>query len=296
MAKFCTNCGNPTDENGVCPNCAAAPTATAAPTAAPTATATAAPAAENQYVAITKTAVKQTIPFAKSYWKTPMEATAEIVRGKNMALAAVLMVIYAIVNGLLIFTIYSTVISKVGSIYAIFSGSSDMGLSAPIIPMLIAGIGIAIVALVLTVGVVFAILKLCKNNADWKAVVIAVGCNTVALTLCLALSIVCIFLGIYSIAAVLVVLNIVLWMLLTILIPNQVFGVSYNGAAILVGAVAIAVAIYLTAMMVGKMNIYAVSSIETPLGSIGEVSEAAIEELTDFSVTDIMSDMVMDMF
>lgn len=277
MSKFCTTCGTPLEETGACPKCSAAPAPEAAPAAA-----TAAAAAENQYVAATKVAVKETIPFAKSYWKTPMEATKEVLAHKNTPLAVVLMVIYALVNGLLVHIIYSKFAGFMDDIVTVWDSSAYC--EASLVANFVAGIVIAAVVLVVTVAIVFLVLKLRQVSGDWKVLLMAVGCNTVALTVALILTIVCIFLGLYKFAAVIFIINVILWMLLTILIPNQIFGVSYNGAAILAGSVAVVVAIYIVLFAGGKMHGYAVGSIETNEGTFSEF----YEDIQDVEMMDVL--------
>ena len=153
MAKFCTYCGKPLPENGIC-GCEASEAAKAAreaeasqtPVGAPDpvqaesaaqpsepvsesaasndpsgnsaqSAAGAAPAAENVYVQKTKAAVSQSVPFVKDYWKSPMNATVRVLKEKNLALSIVMVIVNSLVTGLFLFTCMSKVTGSFKSMY-----------------------------------------------------------------------------------------------------------------------------------------------------------------------------------
>ena len=171
MAKFYTYCGKPLPESGVCDCEESKAAAQQQPQGQPQPQAQ--PISENIYVKKTKAAVGQSVPFVKEYWKEPMNATLRVLRDKNMALAIVMMVVNAIVTGLLLFAGYA----KIGGSIKDAIGSR-IDISVPFFTDLFLGIVIAVVALALSVVVLFLLLKICKVDANITYVIMAVGVNS----------------------------------------------------------------------------------------------------------------------
>lgn len=285
MAKFCTYCGKPLPENGQCDCEASKAAAQQQPQQAPAQPqqAPAQPISENVYVKKTKTAVNQSVPFVKEYWKEPMNATLRVLRDKNMALAIVMMVVNAIVTGLLLFTCYS----KIAGVFKDALGSG-VDISVPFFSHLFLGIVIAVVAMALSAVALFALLKICKVDANFTYVVIAVGVNTVPCTVCLVLAL---LLGLFGWATgvlLALVLGCVAWGALAFLLLTKVFGVKVSGLLLTLGTVFFTVVLALNFWLGSKLTLSAGGQIEVEGEKISETFEA----LEDMDLEDLLGNLM----
>ena len=196
MANFCKYCGTPLQEGYICGcpqaqadyqaqqqaayqaqqpayQAPAAPQYAAAPVAAP-----AAPAAGNDLVK----SLKDTL---LGYWKSPKAAAYAAAGDKNGFATAG---IFAGVNFLAVFFFLWRIIGMLLSGIA-KTGDADLSdlkdmleIEEPIFPMLIAGLGIAVLGILLTALVVFIGAKLNKQNADFKQLIVIEAVHSVVPT------------------------------------------------------------------------------------------------------------------
>lgn len=181
MAKFCKFCGTALEEGQVCScadaQAAAAPVATPAPeAAAPVATAApAAPAAEGFG--------KKLVDTLKAYWKAPKATAAAVAEdAKGMTFAGV----FAGINVLAVFFYLWRIIGMLmDSIKESAGGKVDMDelmelleIEMPIVPMLVAGLAIAVLGIVATALVVFVAAKLNKQAVDLKKQIVVASIHS----------------------------------------------------------------------------------------------------------------------
>ena len=167
MANFCRFCGSALEEGQVCACQAnqaapeAAPVATAAPAAAP-----AAPGLGNKLV--------ETL---KNLWKAPKATAAAVAEDpKGTTLAG----IFVGINMLAVFAFLWRIIGMVlDGIKESAGGQVDMDevmelleIELPIVPMLVAGLAIAILGTLLGALVVFIAAKLNKQAVDFKKLIV----------------------------------------------------------------------------------------------------------------------------
>lgn len=181
MAKFCKFCGTALEEGQVCScadaQAAAAPVATPAPEAAPVATAApAAPAAEGFG--------KKLVDTLKAYWKAPKATAAAVAEDpKGTTLAGV----FLSVNFLAVFFFLWRIIGMLmDSIKESAGGKVDMDeimemleIEMPIVPMLLAGLAIAVIGNAATALVIFIAGKLNKQNVDLKKQITIEAVNSI---------------------------------------------------------------------------------------------------------------------
>ena len=289
MAKFCTYCGKPLPESGVC-DCeeskAAAQQQPQQPQGQPQPQAQ--PISENIYVKKTKAAVGQSVPFVKEYWKEPMNATLRVLRDKNMALAIVMMVVNAIVTGLLLFAGYA----KIGGSIKDAIGSR-IDISVPFFTDLFLGIVIAVVALALSVVVLFLLLKICKVDANITYVIMAVGVNSVPCTVCLVLALLLAIFGWATGVLLALLLSCVAWGALGFLLLTKVFGVKVTGLLVTLGSVFFTVVLALNLWLGSKLVLSAGGQIEIEGEKISDTIDDFGEQFEDMDFEDILGSMMM---
>lgn len=334
MAKFCTYCGKPLPESGIC-GCEASEAAKAAKEAAASQTpagvsdpvqaesaaqpsepvsesaapnapsssaqsaAGAAPAAENVYIQKTKAAVSQSVPFVKDYWKSPMNATLRVLKEKNLALSIVMMVVNALVTGLFLFTCLSKVTGSFKSMYkemsGLFGGSARVSISTPFFASLLYGILIAVVALALSALALFVLLKIFKINASINNVVMAVGVNSVLCTACLVLSLLCALFGWFTPTLICLMLSFVVWVVLGVLLLIKVFGANVSGLMMTVSSALFAVVLALNCWVGVKLSIKAAGQIEVADVKLQESFEEIEDEMGDLDVGEILDGLMNSM-
>lgn len=334
MAKFCTYCGKPLPESGIC-GCEASEAAKAAKEAAASQTpagvsdpvqaesaaqpsepvsesaapnapsssaqsaAEAAPAAENVYVQKTKAAVSQSVPFVKDYWKSPMNATLRVLKGKKLALSIVMMVVNALVTGLFLFTCLSKVTGSFKSMYkemsGLFGGSARVSISTPFFASLLYGILIAVVALALSALALFVLLKIFKINASINYVVMAVGVNSVLCTACLVLSLLCALFGWFTPTLICLMLSFVVWVVLGVLLLIKVFGANVSSLMMTLSSALFAVVLALNCWAGSKLSIKAAGQIEVADVKLQESFEEIEDEMGDLDVGEILDGLMNSM-
>jgi hypothetical protein len=214
MANFCKFCGTKLEEGQVC-SCpdaqaaAAAPVATAAPeAAAPVATAAPAAPAGNGFG-------KKLLDTLKAYWKAPKETAAAVAEdAKGMTTAGV----FAGVNFLAVFFFLWRIIGLVlDGVIEGFGGEADLDeimeylkIEQPIFPMLLAGLGIAVIGIAATALVIFIAGKLNKQNVDLKKQIIIEAVHSVIPTALLVVGILLGFLAAW-LQFIVLALILVLW-------------------------------------------------------------------------------------
>ena len=178
MAKFCKFCGSPLEEGQVCAcqSAQAAPEAPVATAEAPVAAPAAAPAGNGF--------VKKLLDVLKSYWKAPKAAAADVAEDKQgMTIAGV----FAGVNFLTVFFFLWRIIGMLmDSIKESAGGKVDMDeimelleIEMPIVPMLLAGLAIAVIGNAATALVIFIAGKLNKQNVDLKKQITIEAVNSI---------------------------------------------------------------------------------------------------------------------
>lgn len=205
MANFCRFCGAALEEGQVCA-CQANQAAPAAPEAAPVATAApAAPAAPGLGNKLVET--------LKNFWKAPKATAAAVAEDKQgMTIAG----IFAGVNVLAVFFFLWRIIGMMMTAIADMGGAdvSDLedmvDIEYPIFPMLIAGLGIAVLGILIGALVVFIAAKINKQAVDFKKLIVVEAVRSVVPT---ALLIVGIVLGLLlaDLQFVVLALILVLW-------------------------------------------------------------------------------------
>ena len=184
MAKFCKFCGTALEEGQVCScadaQAAAAPVATPAPEAAPVATAApAAPAAPGFG--------KKLVDTLKAYWKAPKAtaaAVAEDAKGMTFAgvfaginVLAVFFYLWRII-GMLLDGVVDGVKQSTGSKVDMDEIMELLEIEMPIVPMLVAGLAIAVLGIVATALVVFIAAKLNKQAVDLKKQIVVASIHS----------------------------------------------------------------------------------------------------------------------
>ncbi len=293
MAKFCSYCGKPLPESGVC-DCAESAAANAAVSAAPAQPAApaapaqpAAPAAENAYVKKTREAVSQSVPFVKDYWKDPMTATRHVLQQKNMGLAAVMMILNALVTGLLLFCVYSKLGSALrGASKQMFGGKVDV--EVPFFSSMLMGILMAAVALALSAVVLFAILRMVRIDASFSYVIMAVGVNSILCTACLVLALLMALLGWTTGVLICVLLGMVAWVFLGTLLLVKVFGASISGAMQVITGLLFTAVLVLNVWIGGKFALNAAREIEIEGEELGDTIDTISDQMEDMSIEDFL--------
>lgn len=243
-----------------------------------------------------KVAMKEIVPFVKNYWGSPMEATRDLLTNGNMPLSIALVAIYALMAGLSLYFSINHFLGMAISVFSAYGGTVEITL--PLITTLGAGIIIGLVAVALSVGVMFCILKLSKIEVPLNAVLMAIFANTVPFTILTVLNLLCVFMGLFQVVLVLALLSLVLWIVLGMAIATQVFGVRFTGLTALVGAVLTLVMFWgsITANM--NLQAYAIGTIESPYGTLSDQVEDIVDELGE--VMDQLMEMdasdIMNMF
>ena len=298
MAKFCTYCGKPLPESGVC-DCEASQAAGQQQPQEPQAQPQepqgqpqqpqgqsqqpqGQPVSENVYVKKTKTVVSQSVPFVKEYWKEPMNATVKVLREKNLALAVVMMVVNAIVTGLLLFTCYS----KIGG--ALKDAVGRVDISVPFFSHLLLGIVMALVAMALSAVLLFLLLKACKVDANFVYVIVAVGVNTVPCTLCLVLALLLALFGWTTGVVLALVLGCVAWGALGFLLLTKVFGVKVTGLVLTLSCLFFTVVLGLNFWLGSKLALSAGGQIEVE----GEKISDTLDDLEDMDAEDLLGSLM----
>ena len=307
MAKFCTYCGKPLPEDGVCDcelsaaaraaaaqqaEAAAAPAEEPAPSAPAgeggAQAAPAAPAAENVYVKKTKAAVSQSVPFVKEYWKNPIQATRRVLQENNMALAIVMIVVNALITGLLVFACLAKLAGGIKAGFkamgGLFGDSMRVSVAAPFFPSLFYGILMAVIALALSVLILFLLLKIFKVNLKFSYLVITVGGTSVFCSAILVLAILFSVFGWVVPVLFCLVLGAVVWGVLGILLLTKLFGVPISGLLVTLASVFFALVIAVNCWLGSKLSLQALGQVEIEDTKISE----ALEELEDMDPEEII--------
>ena len=182
MANFCRFCGAALEEGQVC----ACQANQAAPQAAPVATAApAAPAGNGLGNKLMET--------LKNFWKAPKATAAAVAEDKQgMTIAG----IFAGVNFLAVFFFLWRII---GLLLSGMIGDSDVDMGElmehlemkyPIFPMLVAGLGIAVLGVLMGALVVFIAAKINKQAVDFKKLIVIEAIRSVVPTALLVVGIV----------------------------------------------------------------------------------------------------------
>jgi hypothetical protein len=283
MAKFCTFCGKPLPEDGVC-DCAASQAAgpqAAGPQAAPQAGPQAAPAAENIYVQKTKQAVGESVPFLKEYWKSPMDATVRVLQSNNLALSIVMMVVNALLSGLLLIACFNGALSYLQDLFGTHFSSS-----VPFVSSLIFGILMSVLALALSVLVIFALLKISKINANINYIVMAVGINSVPCSVCLVLALVCALIGWGTGVVIFLALSTIAWAIVGVLVLTRVFGVPLSGLTVTLSSVFFVIMLVVNSWLGSKLVLNASGQIKVEGTKLKEAYEEIEDELDGDSFFD----------
>ena len=281
MANFCTRCGKPLPESGIC-DCmtAAEPQAEAQQQAAgqQSAPQQAAPAAENVYVKKTKNAINGVLPLVKGYWKDPMNATLGVMREKNMAVTIVLMVVNALVTGLLMLTAFHKLVGDTGV----------LEVTVPFFSTMLFGILVAAVALALSAVGLFAMLKISHVDTSFNYVIMAVGVNSLFCTVCLVLALLFALIGWLYGVLLAPLLSVIVWGVVGVLLLTKIFGVSMSGLGLTLTVVLFGVVLALNAWIGGKLVQAAAGKIEVG----GYELEEAFDAISDMDVEDILGGML----
>ena len=185
MANFCTKCGRPLPENGICecqtaqaqqaPQPAAAPQGPAyaqqpyqqAPYYAPQ------PAAPGPFV----TALKNIVPFAKAFVKDPAAAVKQVVEENNTMFSLVMMLVLAVAS------LFAWLTASVGlELY------SDIGVTPVLLPLLFSLIFTVVILGLGTLGVYFSA-RAAKKEVSMMQALIAVGAGSIVPAAILAVAI-----------------------------------------------------------------------------------------------------------
>lgn len=289
MAKFCTYCGKPLPENGVCdcPESAAARPAAPVEPAPQPAPQPAVPLSENAYVKKTREAVSQSVPFVKDYWKDTMDATRHVLQNQNMGLAVVMMVINALVTGLLLFCTFSKLGSALRSASKkMFGGKVDVEI--PFLSSLLLGMVMALVALALSALVVFVVLKALRINAGFGHVVMAVGVNSIPCTLCLVLALLMVLAGWTTGVLIFLLLGMVTWVVMGAMVLVRVFNTPVSSMMQLCCCVLFAAVLVLNIWIGGKLALTAAGKIEIDDEELSDTIEEIGDYLEDIDLEDLI--------
>lgn len=279
MERFCTYCGKPLPEDGVC-DCQTAQEETtsldttqenaqvAEPQAAGEAAAPerctptdmaedlpmfqAAPPGENLYWKKLKEPLGRLTFFLRDYWRDPIKTTTGVLKARDSALAVTMMVLHVILAGLVLFVASSKSLHAIAESVAGASGGRT-DIYVPFFTTWIMGARIAVIALALSVLAVFVQIKLTRVNAGFYYVLLAVGVNTVFSSAALLLVLLFILFG-WAMGAVLaLILSAVFWCGLITLLLVKIFGVPMTGAHLTMTAVLLAAVISMTVWTGGKL-------------------------------------------
>ena len=279
VERFCTYCGKPLPEDGVC-GCQPDTEETtsldtpreSAPVAEPKAAEETAaqesctqtdmaqdlpmfqpaPASENLYWKKLKEPMGRLKSFLLDYWRDPIKATTGVLKARDSALAVTMMVLHVVLAGLVLFVASSKLLhTAVESVAGASGGRTDI--YVPLFTTWMVGARIAIIALALSVLAVFVQIKLTRVNAGFYYVLLAVGVNTVFSSAALLLALLFILFGWWMGAALALVLGAVFWCGLMTLLLVKIFGLPMTGSHLTMAAVLMTVVLSMTVCTGGKL-------------------------------------------
>ena len=257
------------------------------------------PISENEYVKKTKAAVSQSVPFAKDYWKDPIGATRRVLQENNMALAIVMIVVNALMAGLLVFTCLAKLAGSMKSLVrdlgGLFGESMRVSVSAPFFPSLFYGILMSLLAMALSLLILFVLLKIFKINAKFGYLLMTVGVNSIFCTACLLLALLCALFGWVTPMLICLVLSVVVWGILGVLLLTKLFGVPLSGLMVTLAAVFFTLVIGVNIWLGSKLSMAALGQVEVEDVKISEFLDEAEEQLDDMDLEDILENAMNSM-
>ena len=257
------------------------------------------PISENEYVKKTKAAVSQSVPFAKDYWKDPIGATRRVLQENNMALAIVMIVVNALMAGLLVFTclakLSGSMKSLVRDLGGLFGESMRVSVSAPFFPSLFYGILMSLLAMALSLLILFVLLKIFKINAKFSYLLMTVGVNSIFCTACLLLALLCALFGWVTPMLICLVLSVVVWGILGVLLLTKLFGVPLSGLMVTLAAVFFTLVIGVNLWLGSKLSMAALGQVKVEDVKISEFLDEAEDQLDDMDLEDILENAMNSM-
>ena len=257
------------------------------------------PISENEYVKKTKAAVSQSVPFAKDYWKDPIGATRRVLQENNMALAIVMIVVNALMAGLLVFTclakLSGSMKSLVRDLGGLFGESMRVSVSAPFFPSLFYGILMSLLAMALSLLILFVLLKIFKINAKFSYLLMTVGVNSIFCTACLLLALLCALFGWVTPMLICLVLSVVVWGILGVLLLTKLFGVPLSGLMVTLAAVFFTLVIGVNLWLGSKLSMAALGQVKVEDVKISEFLDGAEDQLDDMDLEDILENAMNSM-
>lgn len=336
MAKFCTNCGKPLPESGICdcqanaadqevrkevacdepvraapagdaqtpqeaaseqdlPETASESEQTEAATAPEqisegqqaqqSSIAPAAPVDEGAFVKKTKQATGETLSFIKAYFGDPAGATAAALKGKNWAVAIIMMALSAVFSGLMVLTSISKAMGGLGRMVRSSFGRVDI--DVPFFAPFFAGVAIAIVVLALSMLALFALLRIVKVKVSFEYIVIAVGVNALLCAAFTALAWLCMLVGLTKVALAVLVLGGIFWGALGVAIAMKVFDAKFTSVLTLLYTVFFGIVLFLNLWAGSKLVVGAVGKVKVEDVEISEAVEELEDQLEDVDAEDI---------
>lgn len=271
MAKFCKFCGSPLEEGQVCACQAQAASEAAAPVA------TAAPAAPaNGFF-------NKLLDTLKAYWKAPKEAAVAVAEDKQgMAVAGV----FAGVNFLAVFFFLWRIIGLVISgIMDSIPSDADVDMKEileyleieqPIVPMLVAGLAIAVIGIAATALVIFIAAKLNKQTVDLKKQIVIEAVHSVIPTVLLIAGILLGFLAAW-LQFIVLALILVLWFINVCNEARDVTGVQMmeNGKILATYTVVIFAVLAVAVYLMSAIGVWGIGELSIQGHTINEALEEA---------------------
>ena len=281
MANFCTNCGRPLTDGVPCP-CTQANAYTVdtvqnqtPPSPEPTA-ATSAP-----MQAAAPSLISDFTNFLKSYFRDPAQTVRQFTAARNSKLAIVWAVLFCLVSGLLLSVQMYTIFDPVDTMLKRAGNNIAMDIS----PVLQFGDGvlIGICALLLTILVLFLLIKLSRGMDSFASVALAVCYSTPYPTALFLLACIFVLFG-WTVAALLVIgLALILWIVMVLFLHNEVYRQTFSGLTMVLSA------ILLLAMLSAQFT-FSFQRIKHSIVSV-EFNGYSLEEVVD-DLSDQWDDMM----
>lgn len=229
MAGFCSNCGRPLPDDGVCPCTIPQPTSYQAPDYAP----------PRKGPSAFGLAMKNLPRLLSGYFKNPVR-TSQLAAENRDFLSGLLLVGFAMV-----LTLFGTLF------FALVHLVNPLRSFGSIVPQwLVISLFAPAIAVGVTTLAVYCVSAVSGLKLPLLSVLSAVGVNCILPTLLLALSMVASLISpiIFELLAVMMVAS---WVLSFFMILYQVFGVRLNILSILVGIACLVVGFYIVSMLLG---------------------------------------------
>lgn len=240
MAGFCTKCGKPLPEDGVCPCTLSAPAQPANPYAAVdyTPATNGAPAQPSAF----SIALKNAPSMLKAYFRNPI-GTSRIAADKRDVMSGVISAL-----GLLIVSFLSFLFIALR--YMSISESGVKSTYFPAAAWIVNGLFLPVIAVAMTIIIIYAMAGVSRVRVDFSSVLASIGVNCIlpAIVLFVGMLLSMITPWFFDLACQ---LTFATWMVLTFILVTQVFGIKLSLGNILLFILLVVASYYSVALLKG---------------------------------------------